>query len=191
MTDIKKDSTRDRIYEYSYEQTEQKPDARMKWIYEHYHNGQLITIDDFKYLYLRDPEGCKRLVDSWIDKNWSDKKDDQRKEEQIHTKQADRSREDQLEPVLIQQLEMMNRITEDLLPMAKVEKPSAKDALANIKETVVEMNRTELLEMIQHFYETAKLRRQQHRKFRTWEKYLYATDYNNSPYRKPESEYLI
>ncbi len=49
-----------------------QPDKRAKMIYNQYHNGRSIIIDDLKYLWLKDPEGgykiARSLVEAKIDK---------------------------------------------------------------------------------------------------------------------------
>lgn len=43
------------------------PDRRAKMIYERYQSGRPIIMDDLKYLYKKDPEGCDTLVKHIID----------------------------------------------------------------------------------------------------------------------------
>jgi hypothetical protein len=48
-------------------QIEAHPDEKVRLIYERYHAGKTIILDDLKYLWLKDPEGCKRLTKSIIE----------------------------------------------------------------------------------------------------------------------------
>lgn len=44
------------------EQGKEPVDDRMKMIYQYYHVGKSLTLEDLQYLYQKDPEGCKKLI---------------------------------------------------------------------------------------------------------------------------------
>ena len=64
----------------SYEFIEEHLDERVSKIYERYHTGKTIILDDLRYLWLKDPEGCKKITRSIIEA----------KSEQGEVKESDR-----------------------------------------------------------------------------------------------------
>ena len=50
-----------------YLQINPQVDKRVQMIYDRYRTGKSIILDDLRYLFLRDPEGCKKLAKSIIE----------------------------------------------------------------------------------------------------------------------------
>ena len=63
----KHDNNQSKISPYSYEQFNDYPNKKVKIIYDRYRKGKSITIDDLKYLWLNDFEGCNKLVKNFIE----------------------------------------------------------------------------------------------------------------------------
>jgi hypothetical protein len=52
---------------YLYEQMNSQEDLRVKMIFDRYRSGRSIILDDLQYLWLKDPEGCKKLARNIIE----------------------------------------------------------------------------------------------------------------------------
>ncbi len=63
----KNENTLNKINPYIYEQINNIPNKRVKRIYDQYSKGKSITIDDLKYLWLNDFEGCTKLVRNFVE----------------------------------------------------------------------------------------------------------------------------
>ncbi len=63
----KHDNNQNRISPYSYEQIYDMPNKKVKMIYDRYSKGKAITMDDLKYLWLNDFEGCSKLVKNYVE----------------------------------------------------------------------------------------------------------------------------
>lgn len=72
----------------SYERIEEPQDDRVSEIYERYHAGKAIILDDLRYLWLKDPEGCKKLTKSIIESKSEQSKSEKtvKKQEVDHVK---------------------------------------------------------------------------------------------------------
>lgn len=52
-----------------YDHINYNPDNRVKMIYNRYRMGKTIIMDDLKYLWSKDPEGCDKLAKSIVESN--------------------------------------------------------------------------------------------------------------------------
>ena len=50
-----------------FEQINHQSDKRVKMIYDRYRTGKSIIMDDLKYLWLKDPEGCEKIARSIVE----------------------------------------------------------------------------------------------------------------------------
>ena len=160
-------------------------DSRLRWIYEQYHSGKTVILDDFKYLYRKDPEGCRRLLRSIIDKNYEVHKEEQRQKTEWVTmecisqlEQAVKEAEGRLE--LKSEMEAME---------SKLTLESVKESLANVKEMVKVMEQEELIDMMDHLYEVSDLREQYEDELRGWMMILEVTDRYYTPVYQSKLEF--
>lgn len=174
-------------YEANSEQLNHKADPRVKWIYEQYHSGKAVTIDDFRYLRRKDPESCKRLIHSITE------------EKQQEPKDKERLQKEQVAMECIERLEEAVNQAEIRLDKKRVEHrndsrqtlESVKESLSNVKEMMLVMNQDELEDMMDHLYEVSELREQYEDEWRGWEMLLKETDRYYTPSIQAKAEYYI
>lgn len=168
-------------------QSIQKPEAKVSWIYEQYHDGKTLTIDDFKYLCRKDPEGCKRMIHSIIENKRHHMKNDRR----IQTEQVAMEYISKLQKEVSLAQARLKQSGNEVKPEGKQTLESVKESLANVKQMILVMDQQDLADMMNHLYEVSELRWQYEDELLGWEMLLEETDRYYMPYQESRAEYRV
>ncbi|MDF2543925.1 MAG: hypothetical protein K0S47_3643 [Herbinix sp.] len=133
------------------DQTNNQTDKRVKMIYDRYHSGKSIIMDDLQYLWMKDPEGCKKLAKSIVES-----KVDQVRETESNTL---------MNGVYVEKsIETGNEKRNYIEYHTTFDTPA--DSLDNIAENITSvklmlenMSESELLEMMNHLNEAVELKK--------------------------------
>lgn len=176
---------------YDHESNQERPkkteDYRLHWIYEQYHSGKALTIDDFKYLGKKDPEGCGKLIRSMLNTEQEKTKDEERLKKEKVAIECIQKIEDELR-IAKHQLDLHNINYEDGNKGTYV---NVQESLENVKQMVKIMNEADLADMMNHLYEITELREQYEDVVLGWERLLEETDRYYSPFVEAKTTYRV
>lgn len=138
------------------EHSNEKSDKKLQKIYERYHNGKTIIMDDLKYLCLKDPEGCNILIKNIIEPNIINSN---KIESNMDSRIGDvnntglKSAVKNLEESKKQQLNNDSALIDDTEYRIK----NSLEIMSSIKLEIEKMNELEKMDMLNHLYKTIEL----------------------------------
>ena len=118
------------------------PDQRLTMIYERYHTGKSIILDDLRYLWRKDPEGCSKLTRSILGV-MKDKKQEAELTTKVSTRFDDMIVSANEQPKLIG----TTTSSENLFHMFD----NVQDFLETIKLKLEQMSEQERMDLMNHF----------------------------------------
>jgi len=162
-------------------------ESRTRWIYEQYHSGKVVIMDDFEYLGRKDPEGCEKLMKSLLNKKHPVHKDENRmkkeKEAIDYINQLERE---------VTEAESRLKIDSSAeVQQSKQRLENVKESLVHAKEMVQLMEQKDLADMMNHLYQIADLKEQYKDELRGWMMLLEETDRFYVPENLTSSEFII
>lgn len=176
---------------HEHESNQERPkkieDYRLHWIYEQYHSGKALTIDDFKYLGKKDPEGCSKLIHSILNTEQEIPKDEERLTKEKVAIECIQKIEDELR-IAKQQLDLHNINYESSAGGTYV---NVQESLQNVKQMVKIMNEADLAEMMDHLYEITELREQYQDEVLGWERLLEETNRYYAPFVEAKTTFRV
>lgn len=162
-------------------------ESRARWIYEQYHSGKVVIMDDFEYLGRKDPEGCEKLMRSLLNKNRTVHKDEFRRQKE----QEAIDYINHLEQEVTEAEKRMEEAAQDDAKESKQTFENVKESLTHAKEMVQRMEQKELSDMMDHLYKISDLKDQYKDELRGWMMLLEETDRFYVPENLSSSEFII
>ena len=147
----KSEKTQINIKPHSYEQKNPQPDIRVKIIYERYRTGRTIILDDLRYLWLEDPEGCEKLARSIIEPK-TDKGLETEPNIMVSIEYVKESSESTNE-----QLNHIDYVSSSDIPVDTLK--NAQEIMNSIKLMMEKMSESELKDMLDNLNETLELKK--------------------------------
>lgn len=169
-----------------YEKLSQRTDPKVRRIYEQFHRGNVITMDDLRYMSNIDPEGCKIIIQAMMERR-EEQKDEHRKQ----VESAAIQHINQLERDVLQLQKHLNECCNRRVMNSKETLECVKESLANVKQIVLVMDQDELKDMMNHLNEVSELRKQYEDELLGWEMFLEETDRYYIPYDHSKLEYRV
>lgn len=143
-------------FESNRELVEHKTKGKISWIYEQYHNGKAITIDDFRLLNKEDPEGCQKLMSKLlgVQEHTVQEKNQKKSEEEVWDYIHRLEHELKVAKANLHK----NGLREYNPSEKKIE--SVQESILNVKSIIRNMNENEKKDMLDHLYEVSALAKQ-------------------------------
>lgn len=135
----------------AYEQINPQLDKRVQMIYERYHAGKSIIMDDLQYLWKKDPEGCERLLRSIVEPK-ADKKIENELDQMGNIKLAEKEAESTSE-----QSNHLDDGSDTNLPIDKLKKVI--ESMNSIKLVIEKMSDSERMDLMKGFNEALELKK--------------------------------
>jgi hypothetical protein len=144
-----------------YEQRNRKTDRRLTMIYDRYHTGKSIIIDDLKYVCLKDPDGCNHIVKNIVE---SDSENKQVIESNLENKQVK-------EPKKVEKLEYAVNKNESSIKLLDypdrensidtqiTELKKGLEIMSSLKSVIDKMDDSEKIDMLANLYEALELKK--------------------------------
>ncbi|MDF2587189.1 MAG: hypothetical protein K0S41_1030 [Anaerocolumna sp.] len=138
------------------EHSNEKPDKKLQKIYERYHNGKTIIMDDLKYLCLKDPEGCNILIKNIIEPNIINSN---KIESNMDSKIGDVNNTGLKSTVKNQEESKKQQFNNDsaLIDDTEYRIKNSLEIMSSIKLEIEKMNELEKMDMLNHLYKTIEL----------------------------------
>jgi hypothetical protein len=141
-----------------YEPIEEHQDEKVRMIYERYHEGKTIILDDLRYLWLKDPEGCKKLTKSIIEAKSKQSKAEEPEKEQELNNLIDIGTFSKKTEEIIEQHNYIDVIAGyDVSPNSQLPQVNIQDILSSMKLVLETMSESDLMEMWNHINEALVL----------------------------------
>jgi hypothetical protein len=131
------------------EKINSKEDIRLKNIYDRYHNGKTMIMDDLKYVCSKDPDGCKILIKNIVESRVN------------KGKENDSNKMEYREPVMNNTESIIKQqISSDYIPDSKTYVNDLKNGIemmSSIKFEIGKMDEKEKMDMLNNLYQTIEL----------------------------------
>lgn len=137
-----------------YEQRNRKTDKRLTMIYDRYHTGKSIIIDDLKYVCLKDPDGCNHIVKNIVESNPENNqviepKKVENTEYSVNSKDSSKKHEDYPDCLI--------NIDTQIEELKK-----GLEIMSSLKSVIDKMDDSEKIDMLANLYEALELKKLNH-----------------------------
>lgn len=134
-----------------YKQMNSQTENKVKMIYERYRTGKSIIMDDLRYLWLKDPEGCEKIARSIVESKTG--KESEAQHNNIETIGYAMS---QKENIKDQQYGIEYKSPSDI---QNVSVNSVMDTMFTVKSMMEKMNESDLVDMLKNLNKEYELKK--------------------------------